>query len=161
MSWFKDLSAGKAGENKAAQLLEQRGWNVEDVSQNKEYQQKDIDFIVAKDGIETTIEVKTDAQMARTGNFFIEIEQGNKKGWYYYCEAEFLFYLDSQNRIFHIFKFEDLREYMRTYNSKLRTASLKDGYRTIYGTLVSYSSFFSWLREQKKFNQDIEVILWH
>lgn len=161
MSWFKDLSAGKAGESAAALLLEQRGWSVEDVSQNKEYQQKDIDFIVAKDGIETTIEVKTDAQMAHTGNFFIEREQGNKKGWYYYCEAEFLFYLDSQNRIFHIFKFEDLREYIRANDTRLRTASLKDGYRTIYGTLVNYNSFFSWLREQKKFNQDIEVILWH
>lgn len=157
MSWTKDLEAGKKGEQLVAAVLQQRGWRLEDVSNISTFQKKDTDFIITKDNITTTIEIKTDAQMSRTGNFFIEMCQGNKKGWYYYCEAEYLFYLDSTNSIIYIFKLADLRQYINNKGAELRTALTRDGNRTVCGTLINHNSFFFWLKEQKKFNQKIEV----
>lgn len=159
--WNKDLKAGKAGEQKVANTLINRGWQLEDVSDNKAYQKKDIDFIIYKneDDEHITIEVKSDTRIHSTGNFFIETIQNaeqNKVGWFYYCKADYLFYLDTVKQVIYSFKLEDLKEYI-AYNTDLRQAALRDTYKTVYGILVNQYSFFFWLKEQNKFYQILEV----
>jgi hypothetical protein len=45
---------------------------VEDVSQDRTYQKKDIDFILYHNGKSATMEVKKDKSLYTTGNIFIE-----------------------------------------------------------------------------------------
>lgn len=79
--------------------LESRGNKIVDVSQVKEYQKRDIDFIVSKDGKTTTLEVKKDKSLFRTGNIFIECGsyRGNyySAGWIKYCDADYICYYDT------------------------------------------------------------------
>ena len=79
--------------------LEDRGIEVVDVSQIKDYQKHDIDFILFKEGKSTTLEVKKDKSLFRTGNIFIEcgFQRGNfySAGWVKYCEADYICYYDT------------------------------------------------------------------
>ena len=79
--------------------LEQRGNKVVDVSQVKDYQKHDIDFIVFKGDKSTTLEVKKDKSLFRTGNIFVEcgFQRGNfySAGWIKYCEADYICYYDT------------------------------------------------------------------
>ena len=82
--------------------LEQSGITVIDVSQDKAYQKRDIDFILKKYPQETTLEVKKDKSLFRTGNIFVEcgFQRGNyySAGWVKYCEADYICYYDTTQR---------------------------------------------------------------
>ena len=79
--------------------LTQRHIKVVDVSQVKDYQRHDIDFILFKGDKSTTLEVKKDKSLFRTGNIFVEC--GSQRGIYYsagwvkYCEADYICYYDT------------------------------------------------------------------
>ena len=63
---------GIRGENAVYNYLIQEGYQVEDVSENPEFWQLDIDFLITKDGCSKSIEVKNDTALGRTGNLYIE-----------------------------------------------------------------------------------------
>ena len=86
------LERGKTGENLIISALIERGWQISRVT-DMTMQKRGIDAIVAKNGIEHTVEFKTDGTACRTGNAFIEIDQNGKPGWAYYTEADYIFYL--------------------------------------------------------------------
>ena len=71
---FKDDNEiGKRGEKIFSKYLDNLGLEHEDVSDVKEYQKQDIDFVVrAKTGQTWTVEVKNDTRIAQTGNIFFE-----------------------------------------------------------------------------------------
>lgn len=79
--------------------LESRGSKIVDVSQDRDYQKKDIDFLVYKGTEMTTLEVKKDKSLYSKGNIFIECgwQRGNyfTKGWLLYCEADYICYYDT------------------------------------------------------------------
>lgn len=79
--------------------LTQRHIKVVDVSQVKDYQRHDIDFILFKGDKSTTLEVKKDKSLFRTGNIFVECGsyRGNyySAGWVKYCEADYICYYDT------------------------------------------------------------------
>ena len=96
------LSKGKFTESIVKKNLEDKlGYNVQDVSDVKEWQDKDVDFIVsnANKSIHFALEVKNDDRMHQTGNFFFEIgfdrKTGFYKGWWYKCKAHALCFFDS------------------------------------------------------------------
>ena len=128
---------GKKGEQLINSLLTKSGYVVTDVSSDPDYWHKDIDFIATnpQSGRTAAIEVKYDSRIGTTGNFFIEIynprSQG-RKGWYYFTEADLIYYIDQQNLILYIFKFTDLKQYID--NNYLRTRETSDGAR---GYLIS------------------------
>ena len=156
MSFKTDLERGKQGEQLVANTLSRRGWQITDLRNSAEYQKKDIDFIVSKDTIETTIEIKHDARINKTGNMYIEIESNDRtsrKGWFYYCEAEYLFYIDAVVAAAHIFKMEDLRQYTKLVTCA--TAQCNDGYKSSTGLLVSVEHFKNWLLQNKTFYQEL------
>ena len=79
--------------------LEGRGHKVTDVSQDRAYQKKDVDFILQKNGLTATLEVKKDKKLFTTGNIFIEcgFQRGDyySRGWIQYCEADYICYYDT------------------------------------------------------------------
>ena len=106
---------GKQGEQLFQQIMESRGYTVEDVSNNPQYWYKDIDFIVTSStsGETKTFEVKWDTKINTTGNLFLEYESlysKGGKGWFEFCEADFLAYGDAVTKVFYIIDMEQLRQ---------------------------------------------------
>ena len=121
-----------AGEYEVKKFLRGRGIQVEDVSDNPHYWAKDIDLIATNPltGASAAIEVKLDARINDTGNFFVEFENPrskNSKGWFHFCEADFLYYIDSHTYITYIIKIDELRHFIATHKRNLAIKSTFDG----------------------------------
>ena len=154
MSLFsQQLKKGKVGEELAYNYLIARGWEVEDVSNNEEYFSLDIDFLAARNGISTSIDVKTEAAMARTGNMFIEDEiiykDGREaKGWLHYSKAEYIWHINPQNGMAFAYNLEEMREFIK--KNYVRTAPCRDKHKTVKGKLVKpevYKNSGYWYQE--------------
>lgn len=105
---FETMNAiGKQGEALVMNALRVRGCQVEDLSLSREYQAKDIDSRVSKNGVSITLEIKNDVRSNYTGNVFIETYNVNNKrrngsGWVNYCEADYLCFVQEEKKIAHI-----------------------------------------------------------
>lgn len=104
---------GKYAERLFKEMALAAGFKVIDTTNNSDYFYKDIDFILEKDGITKAYEVKEDDRIADTGNLYIETYSKNSKkvnckGWFYFCQADWIMYFDSVNGVFHQFKKADL-----------------------------------------------------
>ena len=64
------LSVGATAEELVKEHLAARGHKITDVTQDKDYQTKDIDFLLDNGNEKTTLEVKSDSKISRNGNFF-------------------------------------------------------------------------------------------
>mgnify|MGYP003418974871 CR=1 FL=1 len=131
------MSVGREGEKLLAELLREQGIKVTDVSSNKDYWHKDIDFIISNGQTEHSVEVKNDTRIYKTGNMYIETanprSQGGK-GWFLFCEADYLAYGDAINRKFYFIRLKDLHEYVNQHYLFLKEVSTYDGSR---GFLIS------------------------
>ena len=121
-----------AGEYEVKKFLRGRGFQVEDVSDNPQYWAKDIDLIATNPstGRSAAIEIKLDSRIDDTGNFFIEFENPrseNSKGWLHFCEADFLYYIDSHTYITYIIKIDELRHFIAIHKRDLAIKSTFDG----------------------------------
>lgn len=92
-------------------------FEIIDVSNNSNYFSKDIDFIATRKSTNETrtFEVKWDSNIARTNNLFVEVyNEASKgsKGWFEFCEADFIAYGDAVNEVFYLIKLEDLKDYL-------------------------------------------------
>lgn len=95
--------------------MEARGYDVVDVSANPEYWYKDIDFIITSptSGETKTFEVKWDSKINTTGNLYLErtsINSKGGKGWFEFCQADYLAYGDAVSGQFYIIPLLELRE---------------------------------------------------
>ena len=111
------MNNGKLGEQLFQQKMQNKGYTVEDVSNNPDYWYKDIDFIITSPttGAVKSFEVKFDSRINKTGNLYLEIvnmnsKQWNYDGWWLHCEANYLVYIDAINGIFYVISLEELRE---------------------------------------------------
>ena len=114
------------GELRAYNYLQSNGWSVEDVTQNYEYWDKDIDFVAHSGDQSLTIEVKWDSRIAQTGNMFIETITDldkSKGGWFSFCQADYIYYGDSVNELFYVFKTDDLRAFVSQHTMEERKAA--------------------------------------
>lgn len=121
-----------AGEYEVKKYLRGRGFKVKDVSDNLYYCARDIDLIATNPstGRSAAIEVKLDARIDDTGNFFIEFENPrstNSKGWFNFCEADFIYYIDETSLLTYIIKFDELRHFIATHKRDLAIKSTFDG----------------------------------
>ena len=71
---------GKQAEQLVKDYLTDRGYTVQDVSEEQDNYQNDIDFIVQKDGRTSKIEVKLDKRLAETQNIGIPFYRGTEIG---------------------------------------------------------------------------------
>ena len=131
------MNNGKQGENLFKQIMVDRGYAVEDVSGNPEYWDKDIDFVVTSSttGAVKSFEVKWDSRINKTGNLYLEIaniHSKGSKGWFEFCEADYLAYGDAANGTFYIISLLELREKVKL----LKPRQVNCGYDSV-GLLVN------------------------
>ena len=108
-------SNGKLGENLFKQIMIDRGYAVQDVSSNSVYWDKDIDFIVTSptSGLTKSFEIKWDSRINKTGNLYLELTNIHSKGgrgWFNFCEADYLAYGDANKRLFYIIPLAQLKD---------------------------------------------------
>ena len=112
----KNMSNGRKGELLFKQIMENKGYTVLDVTENKDYQFIDVDFLVTSPtGEKRAIEVKWDYKIHKTKNMFLELANKNSiqwgcEGWWLHCKADYLAYGDAISGKFYIFPLLDLRE---------------------------------------------------
>ena len=108
---------GNKGEALFKQLMDNGNNIIVDVSDNPDYFDKDIDFIITNklSGNTRTFEVKADYNINRTGNLYLEYSnvnstQWNGEGWYLHCKADYVAYGDAIGKCFYIVPFDQLKE---------------------------------------------------
>lgn len=118
MTFVNDKKIGKVGEKIAKKIIqEQFKYSLEDVSEDREWQKKDVDFIV-NDGM-YKVEVKTDT--TTTPNIFFETESNSNLGTLgcmLYTSADILFYVHTGHDFVLTVSVEQLRDWvLLNYNS--------------------------------------------
>lgn len=117
-SFLKMKSKGKKGETAVKEYYLKNGHNVIDVSEDKEFQKMDIDFII--DG--NFVEVKTQSSINKSQKIVLELETEYynsliKKGWFNSTEANILLFYDSENNIAYTVDTKELREFYNKYSN--------------------------------------------
>lgn len=122
--------------------LEERGNKIIDVSEDGNYQKIDIDFIVERDGISTTLEVKTDKKLFSTLNFFIEIgadfQDYYQDGWLNRCEAEYICYYDTNAAKGIIVDYPTIKSLLEAHGMRIEFYDYLDD-KVSYAYLLPYS----------------------
>ena len=120
----------KAGEELFSSIMTERGYSVQDVSGEPQFWKKDIDFIVTSPttGAVKSFEVKWDSRINKTGNLFLETYSNGGKGWFEYCEADYLVYGDAKARCFYILPLLELRELVASKRFELAFTADSCGY---------------------------------
>lgn len=114
-NFYSTSSKGRLAEELFSKFLRYKGFTVVDRRLDDVYMKKDIDFEV-KNGSKFlySVEVKGDTRMAKTQNIFVEEsmmrQSGRRNGWLYYCEADYLCFMDLNNYIFYLIKWPELKE---------------------------------------------------
>lgn len=127
----KDLSFGKDGEYIIYKFLckHESTLDLINVSDDKWFQNFDIDYLQkTKNGI-NKIEIKTDRIAHRTGNIvyeFISNKYCNSLGCFKKTEADFLFYYLYETKILYIFVIEELKEWVSQNKNKLKVVDMGD-----------------------------------
>ena len=145
--FYKDLEVGKRGERIVAAALAARGHKITDLSDNLEARRKDIDMLlVNKQNQQTTLEIKNDIASEKTGNLFIETyneynRSHSYKGWFFYCEAAFICFLQETSRLAHIVSFDDLKADIEAHTYRVVNTSSTQGYLLPVSALAAIPSY--------------------
>ena len=104
---------GNLGEQIFSHKMKEAGYTVNDVTSDSRYWSKDIDFIITSPrGNTRTFEVKFDTRLNQTGNLYLElsnIHSKGGKGWFTFCEADYLAYGDAVTKTFYVIDMAELR----------------------------------------------------
>ena len=122
-------SNGKQGELLFKQIMKDRGYEVRDVSDNPGFFYKDIDFLVTSptSGLTKSFECKWDSRINQTHNLYLEltnIHSKDGKGWYEFCEADYIAYGDAKKRLFFIIPLAQLKERVSQLPQKITNCGL-------------------------------------
>lgn len=114
----KTLQEGKKGEQEIITYFKGRNSSVIDVSDDKEFQKKDIDLLLQnQENQKCSVEIKTDNRMSKTGNFFFEIgndrETGYYDGWVKYCQADYICFFDNTKKKGYILDWEKTKAILK------------------------------------------------
>lgn len=106
---------GKQGELLFRERMTELNYSVQDVSGNPAYWDKDIDFLVTSPttGAVKSFEVKWDSRINSTNNLYLELTNIHSKGgrgWFKFCEADYLAYGDAAAGFFYIIPLAALKE---------------------------------------------------
>lgn len=107
MSFNQDVGRGKVGEELFVAYEEAQGALVIDVRDDQAFRAIDTDFILVDSSFGDriiSVEVKTDYKSEKTDNVFIETYNTytGKDGWWYYCKAEYLVFVQPVGRVAHV-----------------------------------------------------------
>ena len=130
-NFYNSLAIGKQAEEAVKAHLEKRGITVIDVSNIKEYQKIDVDFLLRKGNQETTLEVKHDRKLHKTGNFFFECGffrgANYSAGWLKYCQAQYLCYYDTDTKHGYIIDFAETLPLLKQHAREVTFYDKADG----------------------------------
>ena len=147
-----------SGEYELKTWLRAHTCKVEDVSDNPKYWAQDIDLLVEpiySNYDSFSVEVKWDNRIAESDNLYIEMINPRSKegrGWYYFCKADYLFYGDSINQLFYVFKVKDLFSFIKLNKDKLRWGATVDGSRGLLVPLKDVKGLYSIINLDIKFD---------
>lgn len=142
----KSIVVGAEGETLIKNWLHQnpKVTDVVDVSEDKKYQNQDIDFVVhTSDGGSFTVELKTDTYTS--GNIFFETMSNvehNVKGCMYKSQADFLLYYFTETRELYMLRLEEYRKWFEENISHFKKKAFRnvnrkrDGYYTSEGYTI-------------------------
>ena len=127
-----DVQVGNKGENIIYDYLMNHPStdSVVNVSNDKWFQQFDIDFIqIDGDGGVNKIEVKTARLADKTGNMVYEVWSDKRfysKGCFEKTEADYIFYYLINTNILYIFDTQGLREWVLEHQHNLKLVDMGD-----------------------------------
>lgn len=115
--WDTTSREGREGEDLIISYLKYNGFKIIDVRDIKEFQDIDTDIILVNEkGQNCKIEIKTDKRMYETKNICVDaiLHKRNKcvDGYFYKCQADYLFYLDRVNNIIFVIKWKLLHDWI-------------------------------------------------
>jgi hypothetical protein len=147
-NFYNDLAVGKRGEKLVAAALAARGHKITDLSDDREARRNDIDLLLDNGKQQTTLEIKNDVRSETTGNLYIETynihnQSHSLQGWFFYCRAAYICFLQEQSRIAHIVSFDEMKENIkRSVYREVSTASTK-GILLPVAAIKEYKSYFA------------------
>jgi Holliday junction resolvase-like predicted endonuclease len=126
--FYNCLKTAKIGEEIVADILQNKGYTVRDVSNDKDWFESDIDLLVYQnDKLVHTIEVKTDEKALATGNVFIETKSNQGLGWIWKTEADYIYIVIPNQKIYVLFRDEFVAWFRNImHECKLRSAKTTD-----------------------------------
>lgn len=101
-NFYNDLDRGKVGERIFANIVADKGYEIFDLSNDKAYQKKGVDFRIRNENQQLLIDVKTDYIMYKTGNIFLELQDGPRVGWAKKTIADLIFYIDYNSNMVYV-----------------------------------------------------------
>jgi hypothetical protein len=124
-NFSNSLKIGKTSELYAEQWFNKHGYNYTNVSDVKEYQEIDVDYIVDGLGLCEIKKNLHEAAKGPSGKFFwVEVKVGDKPGWWYKTEADFFLFLDSKNE--KMIAIQNSKIFKDFVNKKIETAEHSD-----------------------------------
>ena len=129
-NFIADKRKGKIGERAVSDFFIKKGYFVEDVSENKDFQKLDIDLIVDNE----FIEVKTQNSINKNNKITLELECNYYedlfvKGWFAYTEANIIVFYDKVNNIAYHIKTDELRELFEEYKDTFDIYDFDEDYK--------------------------------
>lgn len=135
--FYNCLETAKIGEKIVTDIFKKEGYTVQDVSDNKKWQEVDVDLLVYKnDKLVYKIEVKTDEKALVTQNIFIETKSNKGLGWIWKTEADYIYIVIPNEKIYVLYKDEFVAWFKSIMHKfKCRSAKTTDKYgNTLYYT---------------------------
>lgn len=140
-SFQTDLRTGEIAEELFMKCANTFGWTVQDVRDEREYQRRDIDFIVHVDGDPKPYSVDVKYAGVDGGADLIEIWSNREKctlGWGYKSDADIIVYYKATLHQFHFLWMPSIREFLvnediKKYRTKPSQTDSRSGKR-LYGS---------------------------
>lgn len=123
MKFEDDMKNGGYGEHAVWNLLMNQSWvrSVVDVRSDKNFQEKDIDFLVEDVKRQfTPIEVKTDYKAQDTGNLVYEVTTSGHIGCFEKTQAKYIAYFIPGNETVHLVDTVALRTYIHKVRPEVK-----------------------------------------
>lgn len=126
--FYTCLNIAKIGEEIVADIFKKDGYTVQDVSENKEWQESDVDLLVYKNNkLVYKIEVKTDEKALVTNNVFIETKSNKGLGWIWKTEADYIYIVIPNQKVYVLFRDEFVAWFRNImHECKLRSSKTTD-----------------------------------
>ena len=124
----KDKAFGKKGENFVAEYYHKLGYEINDVSEDKQYQEQDIDFII--DGISVEVKTQNCLQEQKICVEIISNLELQREGWLKKTAAQYIIFVDTVNKIMYKIFTEKLREYYYTNISRINKITQRNHDKT-------------------------------
>lgn len=126
--FYNCLEIAKAGEKIVADIFKKEGYTIKDVSDNKEWQESDVDLLIYKNNKPIyKIEVKTDEKALETSNIFIETKSNRGLGWIWKTEADYIYIVIPNTKVYVLYRDEFVAWFKSImHECKLRSAKTTD-----------------------------------